>query len=412
MPPIGSFRSLSVRQQMIGVVAIMLILCALLLSVYLLYLRPSYGVLFSRLRTPDAAAIAGELDRRKLPYRLADGGATILMPENLIDSTRLSVMSEDLPIKGMTGFELFNKSDMGLTEFAQKINFQRALQGELARTIMSFDGVEATRVHLSMTEPTIFRADRIPPKASVTVITRPDMALDAAAVRGIQRLVASSVPELDVANVAVLDGRGDVVSSDAAPTALPLSPYEQRKKAIEDYQAARIEEALQRSYPPDLIGVAVLADSDGQAGAGFGDTASGPGPIRRERLVVTLSPRTALSEGARNDVRAIVANAIGFDAAIGDVIAFGPPPVAEQRAASPEPSPTRQPTPASPQGAAPAPWTFPDLSISIALAIAAVVGLIVWARSMARDRDRRRRLYVDRLTELLDQGEHDAAHRA
>src|SRR3954454_16858263 len=126
------------------------LLCALLAAFWLLFLRTDYGVLFSRLREPDAATIVAELDKRKIPYRLEQGGTTILVPADRVDNTRLAVMGEDLPLKGQVGFELFNKSDMGLTDFAQKINYQRALQGELARTIMTVESVDSARVHLSI----------------------------------------------------------------------------------------------------------------------------------------------------------------------------------------------------------------------------------------------------------------------
>lgn len=217
MSLVESFRASPQRRQVTIIAVGTAALCALLFAVYFLVLRKPYDVLFTDLRPMDAATIVAELDKKKIPYRLQDGGGTILVPENLVDATRLNVMSSDLPLKGMVGFELFNKSDMGLTEFAQKINYQRALQGELARTIMTMDAVDTARVHLSLTEPTIFRDDRVPPKASVTILTRPGKVLTAGAVRGVQRLVAAAVPELELANVVVLDKRGEVLSGEYMP---------------------------------------------------------------------------------------------------------------------------------------------------------------------------------------------------
>src|SRR5258706_8609932 len=196
MSLVENFRASSTRRQLLAVTVGVIVLGALLVAGYFVVLRKPYDVLFTDLRTMDAATIVADLDKRRVSYRLADGGATILVPHGVVDSTRLAVMSEDLPIKGTVGFELFNKSDMGLTEFAQQINYQRALQGELARTIMTLDEVDSARIHLSFAEPTVFRDDRRPPKASVTIATRPGRSLSAETVGGIQRLVGAAVPDL------------------------------------------------------------------------------------------------------------------------------------------------------------------------------------------------------------------------
>ena len=214
-----------------------------LAAAYFFVLRKPYGVLFSGLRQADAATIVADLDKKKTPYRLADGGSTILIPRDVVDSTRLAIAGEDLPLKGTVGFELFNKSDMGLTEFAQRINYQRALQGELARTIMTLDEVDAARVHLSIADPTLFRDDRRPSKASITIVTRPGKVLPPSGVLGIQRLVAAAVPDLAPSDVVVLDASGLTISNNVAPAA-QVSPQDQEKRAIEQYYAARVSQAL------------------------------------------------------------------------------------------------------------------------------------------------------------------------
>src|SRR5579872_7380692 len=179
----------SPRNQILSILAVFVLICGIGAATYFLFLRSPYSTLFTNLRTSDAATIVADLDKNKVPYRLQDSGSTILVPSNIVDATRLNIMSEDLPIKGTVGFELFNKSDMGLTEFAQKINYQRALQGELARTIMAMDSVDEARVHLALAEPTVFRDDQKPPKAAVTIISRPGRRLTDSTIRGIQRLV-------------------------------------------------------------------------------------------------------------------------------------------------------------------------------------------------------------------------------
>jgi flagellar M-ring protein FliF len=418
MPVFDSFKSLSARRQIALAGGVMLALCVLLFTVYFVYLRPNYGVLFSKLRTPDAAAIVADLDHKKIPYKITDGGATILVPDGAIDATRLAIMGEDLPIKGVTGFELFNKSDMGLTEFAQKINYQRALQGELARTIMSLEGVESARVHLALTEPTIFKADRIPPKASVTVTMHPGAALSGPAVRGIQRLVASSVPELDIAEVTILDEHGAVVSPDVMSAAVPTSAYGQEKQAIETYHAARIKEALEHNYPHDFVGVTVGTDIDLQRAVPGGATDDVPilaGSGRNRRLLITLTPHTAVSDSVRDDIRSIAATAIGFDPSLGDIITFGPPPQAAlpiDTGRMTLTAPTAQrPEPAAQMTSDVRPSLPSDLWLAVIAAAIALFGLVFWRRGVSRSRMIRRQTYVEQLNRLLEHGERDVIPR-
>ncbi|RYF36725.1 MAG: flagellar M-ring protein FliF, partial [Comamonadaceae bacterium] len=126
------------RRARIGVAAgAATIVVAMLLATWWL-LRSQQAVLFSDLKPQDAAVMAAELDRQKVPYGVADGGSTLLVDQAQVHATRLKLMGKDLPLNGAVGLELFNTTDFGMTEFAQKINYQRALQGELTRTILSF----------------------------------------------------------------------------------------------------------------------------------------------------------------------------------------------------------------------------------------------------------------------------------
>ncbi|MDO9217646.1 MAG: flagellar basal-body MS-ring/collar protein FliF, partial [Lacisediminimonas sp.] len=111
-------------------------------------LSPDYQVLFSDLDNQDGSAIVAELDRLKIPYRFADDGKTVLVEQDKVYKTRLQLMGRGVNLKGTVGFEIFNESDFGMTDFAQRIKFQRALQGELARTIMGLEEVQSARVHL------------------------------------------------------------------------------------------------------------------------------------------------------------------------------------------------------------------------------------------------------------------------
>src|SRR6185503_4516312 len=132
-----SFRSAPPARQLLLIAALGALICALLVAAYFLWFRTTYELLYTNLRDADAGTIVAELDRTHADYRLRDGGHTIMVPAGAVDSTRLHIAGQDLPLQGTVGFELFNNNSIGLTEFAQRINLQRALQGELARTIMS-----------------------------------------------------------------------------------------------------------------------------------------------------------------------------------------------------------------------------------------------------------------------------------
>ncbi len=208
-------------------------------------LRPDYQVLFSDLREQDAATIVAELERQKLQYRLADGGTTVLVPRSQVHGTRLKVMSKELPLKGTVGFELFNNADLGLTEFAQKVNYQRALQGELARTIMSLAEIDSARVHLSMPESGLFRRASAKPRASVALMTKAGQELPGDTVRGIQRLVAAAVPELEPHEVTVIDPRGAPMASAARGGEVVSDRRLELKIELEQYYARKLAQQLE-----------------------------------------------------------------------------------------------------------------------------------------------------------------------
>lgn len=323
-----SFRSSPPSRQLLVIGLMFVLLCALLGGVYFLWFRTSYGVLFSNLREPDAATIVAELERSHTDYRLSDGGRTILVPAGAVDTTRLHIAGQDLPIQGTVGFELFNNSSIGLTEFAQRINLQRALQGELARTIMNIEGVEAARVHLSLGEQSIFRGDRRPPRAAVAVRTQPGRRLNANAVRGIQRLVGGAVPELEPGNVAVLNDRGVLISADL-PVEAAAAPGGAEERSVERFFETRIRRAIEARYPAEAVEVTVWA-AIGQNGA---QPAAMPSEQvlatgRDFRLRATVAIASPLSPVAREAVTQSVRDAIGFDAGLGDVVSVtDTPPV-------------------------------------------------------------------------------------
>lgn len=188
---------------------------AVLIVGYLAFLRYNYAVLYSDLTPHQASLLVTELEARDVPFRISDNGQTILVASGLANELRLSIDGARSPMSQVVGFELFNESDMGLTDFAQRIKYQRALEGELARTIMLMDGIDQARVHISLPERALFQADKVAPKAAVTLSARSLSQAGQARILGVQKLVAAAVPELTVSDVVVLNEAGETISASA-----------------------------------------------------------------------------------------------------------------------------------------------------------------------------------------------------
>lgn len=175
-------------------------------------LRPNYVALVQNLRPADASEIGTALSGWGIPYRFDNGDKTVLVPADEVYSLRMKLAEEGIPKGGSVGFEAFKDSDYGVTEFAQQVNYQRALQGELERTIESMQEVQSARVHLTIHHAGLFEKDQNPSKGSVTLHVRPGAHLGARQVVGIQRLMASAVDGLQPDAVTVLDQDGTVLS--------------------------------------------------------------------------------------------------------------------------------------------------------------------------------------------------------
>jgi flagellar M-ring protein FliF len=252
------FASMSQRARIAFAVGILLIAGVVGVASWWI-MHPPYGVLFRDLRESDAAEISATLDQMQTPYRLADEGKTILVPEAQVYETRMKLVSQGVPKGGSVGFELFKDSDYGVTEFAQRVNFQRALQGELERTIAALDEVASARVHLTIRRSDLFSPDQDPSKASVTLNLRPRKHLDAREVAGIQRLVASAVEGLSPDAVVVLDEKGMVLSGYAAEGqngALNSTNLDAQSQ-MESQLRARVGDLLHRVLRTDNFTVSV-----------------------------------------------------------------------------------------------------------------------------------------------------------
>lgn len=244
-----------------GLVAGVVLIACLVAGLGLWAYRADYQVLFADVTAADAAAMTAELDKLKTPYQLADGGTTILVPKDLVYKTRLKLMGNEMPLHGAVGFEVFNNADFGMTEFVQKVNYQRAIQGELTRTILAIEEVQAARVHLAIPEQGLFKKASTRPKASVTLTMKKQRVLMPEQVAGIQRLVAASVPDIASADVTVLNQHGVALTPKAGVEGAHESGGSstaalEAKRGTEEYLAKKIGEVLDRSFG---AGVAVAS---------------------------------------------------------------------------------------------------------------------------------------------------------
>ncbi len=196
---------------------------------------PDYQVLFSNLQTEDAGMIIQKLGEMKVPYKATSRG--ILVPADRVYELRLQLAGMGLPQGGGIGYEIFDRTGLGTTDFVQKVNYRRALQGELARTIRSLQEVADCRIHLSIPEKSIFSDSEDHPKASVLLKLRPGVRLSRTQVQGIVHLVSSSVEGLTIDNVTVVDQRGNVLTSPADEVAsLSNSQIEYQRNLEKDIE--------------------------------------------------------------------------------------------------------------------------------------------------------------------------------
>jgi len=201
--------------------------------------QSEFQPLYANLDSEDAGAILSKLKEQKIEYRIASNGKTILIPEQHIYETRMQLASAGLPQSGGIGFEIFDNTKLGMTAFAQNVNFQRALQGELARTINRIAEIESSRVHIVMTEKSLFIEEEEPASASVVLKLRPGKWLNQSQVKGIVHLVSSSVARLSAENVTVVDSSGKMLAGADSTSSFGSLSSDQL-----DYQA-RVEKNLE-----------------------------------------------------------------------------------------------------------------------------------------------------------------------
>ena len=226
--------------------------------------QPDYKVLFSNLSDKDGGAIVAQLSQMNVPYKHADGGGAILIPAERVHDVRLRLATQGLPRGSVTGFELMETNRFGVTQFQERLNFQRGLEGELTRSIQALSSVQGARVHLALPNQNGFFREQQKPSASVLVSLHPGRILDRAQLAGIVHLVASSVPELAPSAVSVLDDTGKLLSQspDAAGEEGINAQQLLYVQQIEQQYARRIMEILEPVVGRNNVKAQVSAELD------------------------------------------------------------------------------------------------------------------------------------------------------
>lgn len=243
--------------------------------------RPTYGPLFTNLAPTDAAAITQKLTADKISYRLADSGTTVMVPVNDVYSERIKLAAAGLPGNGQSGYSLLDKEGITTSQFTQQVDYQRALEGELSKTISAIDGVSAATVHLVIPQQNVFADSSEQPSASVLVAMVPGQALNPTQVQAVVHLVASSVQGLDPANVTVTDSHGDVLAAPGTSSAQLAAgdSRQQETDAFDNDVAKSLQEMLAQVIGPNHAVVRVTADLDFDQKTSTSQTYPNPKPV-------------------------------------------------------------------------------------------------------------------------------------
>ena len=205
-------KSLGMLQRLILGASVVLVLAVLIAVLLGDRSRDDYKVLFSNVAERDGAAIIAALQQMNVPYRFTEGGGAIMVPGPLVNESRLRLAGQGLPTDGSVGFELLENQRLGTSQFVEQINYQRGLEGELAKTIQSISQVKQARVHLAIPKGSAFSRDEQRPTASVVLALHSGRFLDESQITAMTNLVSSSVPQMSPQSVTVMDSDGNLLS--------------------------------------------------------------------------------------------------------------------------------------------------------------------------------------------------------
>ncbi|MBQ0712622.1 MAG: flagellar M-ring protein FliF [Porticoccus sp.] len=220
---------------------------------------PEYRVLYSNLSEADGGRIINALDQQSVPYSFSESGNTILVPADKVHVLRLQLAEQGLPLGGGVGFELMDKQAFGISQFAEQINFQRGLEGELVQSIKALGPVADARIHLALAKRSVFVRNSEPAKASVLATLHPGRTLDPGQVNAIIHLVSSSVPNLTFDNITVVDQAGNLLSGSAELNKSLGNTQLNHTQEVESNYQERIENILSPLFGKENIRVQVTA---------------------------------------------------------------------------------------------------------------------------------------------------------
>lgn len=253
------------NQQKLGLIFGIAAIIALVAGSWMWSQTPDYRVLYSNLSDRDGGAVIASLQQMNIPYKMADGGGAILVPSTQVYEMRLRLASQGLPKGSVVGFELMDGQKLGMSQFQEQVNYQRALEGEITRSIQSLSAVQGARVHLAIPKPSVFIREQQKPSASVLLSLYPGRNLDGAQVSGIVHLIASSVPELPVKNVTLVDQNGNLLvgATEGTGSQAGLDPGQlDYLHQVEQSYVKRIESILTPLLGPGNVRAQVVADLD------------------------------------------------------------------------------------------------------------------------------------------------------
>jgi flagellar M-ring protein FliF len=254
------------QTQRIILIAVVVILVILIPTMIILANQPSYGVAFSNLTEEDAGAIVNKLQTENINYQLRDSN-TILVQSDKVYDVRLMMATEGLPKGGSVGFELFDSNTLGMTEFTQRVTYQRALEGELERTINSMDAVDDVRVHIVTPEKSLLTSEQAPTTASVTIRESSGQMMTSAQIQAITFLVANSVEGLDSQNVVIVDTEGNLLATGSGQDAINASISQSDSRRSIEFAAAqaielKVKNMLNTALGPNRSVVQVYVNMD------------------------------------------------------------------------------------------------------------------------------------------------------
>jgi flagellar M-ring protein FliF len=238
---------------------------ALLLAGFMIFRwasTPSYAPLYSNLSSSDASAVIDKLDAQGVPYKITNGGATVMVPKDQVYSSRISLSGQGLPSSSDNGYSILDKQSLSTSQFQEQTNFKRAMESELSSTVEALNGVETAVVHLALPEKQVFADTQDPATASVLVSTSPGTDLGAEQVQAIVHLVASSVDGLEPDKVTVADSAGHVLSATDGTSGMAASTRNQQVEDYQDEMNNRVQKMLDRVVGPGNSTVAVTANLD------------------------------------------------------------------------------------------------------------------------------------------------------